>query len=71
MTTAAKGYVPSAKAKALLKGAYGLHVHTKPDLYDRHWSDIVAAKEYKKAGVAGILIRNHICSAVEDCSCLD
>ncbi|MBI2866811.1 MAG: hypothetical protein HYX97_00580, partial [Chloroflexi bacterium] len=65
MTTATKSYTGSAKARAIIRGAYDLHVHSKPDLYDRHWSDIEAAREYKKAGMAGILIRGHISSTVE------
>ncbi len=43
----------------IIKGAYDLHVHSSPDIVPRKLSDIKLAIEAKKAGMAGILIKNH------------
>ncbi len=42
-----------------IKGAYDLHVHSSPDIVPRKMNDIELAREAKKAGMGGILIKNH------------
>jgi len=48
----------------LIQGAIDMHMHTAPDVYPRSLDDIEVAKQAKKAGMAAIVLKNHItCTA--------
>ena len=47
-------------AKEILEGAYDLHVHSAPDVVERRLDDIGLAREARKWGMAGLVIKNHI-----------
>lgn len=44
----------------LLAGAVDLHVHTSPDLVDRFESDVALARDARKAGMAGVVVKSHV-----------
>lgn len=47
-----------------LEGAYDLHVHCGPDMFDRTGDDLEFAEACKKAGMAGMAVKAHLgCSA--------
>lgn len=48
------------EAEHLMRGAIDMHIHTGPDIFPRLMSDIEAAREAKKAGLSGILIKSHV-----------
>jgi Family of unknown function (DUF6282) len=50
---------PSARACALVRGAYDLHVHTGPDLLPRSASDLDLAYRCQERGLAGFVIKSH------------
>jgi predicted TIM-barrel fold metal-dependent hydrolase len=45
--------------KQLLDGAVDTHMHTRPDVFDRHESDFEAARAAKDAGMRAIGIKSH------------
>lgn len=45
---------------SLLGGAVDTHVHAAPDLVERHQSDLELAAEAAEAGMAGVVIKNHV-----------
>lgn len=47
------------EVRALLKGAYDLHIHTGPDFRTRSVDDFEALRQADEYGMAGILIKNH------------
>ncbi len=53
------------KAAELITGAIDMHIHTNPDLFPRLISDIEAAREAKKAGMGGIVIKNHFTTTAD------
>ncbi len=50
---------PSTHARALVRGAYDLHVHTGPDLLPRSASDLELAYRCREHGLAGFVIKSH------------
>lgn len=50
---------PSARARALVRGAYDLHVHTGPDLLPRSATDLELAYRFRERGLAGFVIKSH------------
>lgn len=48
----------------LLKDAVDLHVHTSPDVVERFQTDNELAVEARDAGMAGVVIKNHIVPTV-------
>ncbi len=54
-----------SKAEKLIKGAIDMHVHTTPDLFPRLASDIEIAWEAKKAGMGGLVIKNHFTTTAD------
>ncbi len=56
------------KAAELITGAIDMHIHTNPDLFPRLISDIEAAREAKKAGMGGIVIKNHFTTTADRAS---
>lgn len=47
------------EVKALLAGAYDLHIHTGPDFRTRSVDDFEALRQADECGMAGIMIKNH------------
>lgn len=48
----------------LLDNAIDMHVHTAPDLIDRHGTDIDLAREAMAAGMRGVLVKSHVLPTV-------
>ena len=59
MNTAHAHARPSSHARALVRGAYDLHVHTGPDLLPRSASDLELARRCQDVGLAGFVIKSH------------
>ncbi len=49
----------SAHARALVHGAFDLHVHTGPDLLPRSATDLELAERCRERGLAGFVIKSH------------
>jgi hypothetical protein len=45
--------------RQLLEGAIDTHMHTRPDVFDRHESEFEAARKAEAAGMRGIGIKSH------------
>jgi len=50
----------SDESKDLLKGAVDIHVHTSPDVFDRKLDDMEAVEQAQKAGLKGLVLKNHL-----------
>jgi hypothetical protein len=50
---------PSAYARALVRGAYDLHVHVAPDLIPRRIDDVSLARRCIDVGIAGFVLKSH------------
>jgi hypothetical protein len=51
-----------------LEGAIDLHVHSAPDVDRRRYDDLELAREARRAGMGGILLKSHQFSTVERAS---
>lgn len=51
--------------EACLEGAVDLHVHSAPDIDERRYDDVDLAREAARAGMGGLLLKNHWGSTVE------
>jgi hypothetical protein len=47
------------EAKALLKGAYDMHVHSGPDVMARKFDDLELAKRAAESGMSGFVLKSH------------
>jgi Family of unknown function (DUF6282) len=56
---------PSAHARALVRGAYDLHVHVEPDLAARRIDDLSLARRYVEVGLAGFVLKSHYAPTAE------
>jgi hypothetical protein len=56
---------PSDDARALVVGAYDLHVHVAPDVPRRSVDDVTLAREFAEAGLAGFGLKSHYTSTAE------
>lgn len=56
---------PSARARALVRGAVDYHTHVAPDFVDRRITDIELAKACLRTGQAGFGLKSHYCSTAE------
>ena len=52
-------------ARALLEGAYDLHIHSAPDIMPRKGSDLDFARRAADAGMGGILVKSHYVSTAD------
>jgi hypothetical protein len=57
--------IPSARARALVRGAYDLHVHVGPDVVRRRIDDVALARRCAELGLAGFLLKSHYTSTAE------
>jgi hypothetical protein len=56
---------PSREARALVRGAYDLHVHIAPDLPARRIDDVSLARRFEELGLAGFALKSHYTSTAE------
>jgi Family of unknown function (DUF6282) len=64
-TQAAVGTPPSDRARALVQGAYDLHVHVAPDVPQRRIDDRALAQRFAELGLAGFALKSHYTSTAE------
>jgi len=60
--------VVSERARALLQGAYDLHVHIAPDVVERRIDDIGLARRFAELDLAGFQLKSHYTSTAERAS---
>lgn len=65
MTAADVAASPSAHARALVQGAYDLHVHIAPDVPPRRIDDVSLARRFAELGLAGFALKSHYTSTAE------
>jgi hypothetical protein len=56
---------PSDHARALVRGAYDLHVHIDPDVVGRIVDDVTLATRFAERGLAGFGLKSHYTSTAE------
>ena len=56
---------PSDRARALVRGAYDLHVHVAPDVPRRRIDDRTLAQRFAELGLAGFALKSHYTSTAE------
>ena len=56
---------PSEQARALVVGAYDLHVHVGPDVPIRRIDDVTLARRCAELGLAGFALKSHYTSTAE------
>jgi hypothetical protein len=56
---------PSDRARALVQGAYDLHVHVAPDVPRRRIDDRALALRFAELGLAGFALKSHYTSTAE------
>jgi len=56
---------PSERARALVRGAYDLHVHVGPDVPQRRIDDVTLARRCAELGLAGFGLKSHYTSTAE------
>ncbi len=56
---------PSDRARALVQGAYDLHVHVAPDVPRRRIDDRALAQRFAELGLAGFALKSHYTSTAE------
>jgi Family of unknown function (DUF6282) len=56
---------PSARARALVRGGYDMHVHIAPDVVERKTSDVALAHRCRELGLAGFQLKSHYSSTAE------
>jgi hypothetical protein len=64
-THEAVGTAPSERARALVQGAYDLHVHVAPDVPERRIDDLTLARRFAELGLAGFALKSHYTSTAE------
>ncbi|MFC6017977.1 DUF6282 family protein [Plantactinospora solaniradicis] len=57
--------VPSARARALVAGAYDTHVHVAPDVMERRIDDLDLAGRFAEVGLAGFVLKSHYLATAE------
>jgi uncharacterized protein DUF6282 len=64
--TAAAG--PSEAARALVRGAFDVHVHIAPDVVARRIDDVALARRFAELDLAGFVLKSHYVSTAERAS---
>jgi hypothetical protein len=57
--------IPSERARALVRGAYDLHIHVDPDVVGRIVDDVTLAQRFLALGLAGFGLKSHYTSTAE------
>lgn len=68
VTNAESSASVSARARALLHGAYDMHVHIAPDVVGRRIDDLTLARRFAELGLAGFQLKSHYTSTAERAS---
>ncbi|HTJ24977.1 MAG TPA: DUF6282 family protein [Candidatus Limnocylindria bacterium] len=55
----------SEKARAIVKGAYDLHVHVAPDVMERRIDDVTLAEQYGNYELGGFVLKSHYTPTAE------
>jgi hypothetical protein len=55
----------SPRARALLRGAYDMHVHIAPDVVPRRIDDLGLARRFAELGLGGFQLKSHYTSTAE------
>ena len=63
--TQARSRSVSPRARALLRGAYDMHVHVAPDVVGRRIDDLTLARRFSELGLAGFQLKSHYASTAE------
>src|SRR5262245_34145183 len=63
--TTAEIDAPSERARALVVGAYDLHIHIAPDVPPRRIDDLTLARRCLELGLAGFALKSHYTSTAE------
>ena len=64
-TPAASDARPSDRARALVEGAYDLHVHVGPDVPRRRIDDVTLARRFSELKLGGFALKSHYTSTAE------
>lgn len=56
---------PSDHARALVAGAYDIHLHIAPDLMKRRVDDLTLASRFVEVGLAGFVLKSHYVPTTE------
>jgi hypothetical protein len=56
---------PSARARALVAGAYDTHIHVAPDVMRRRVDDVDLAHRFRAVGLAGFVLKSHYVPTAE------
>jgi hypothetical protein len=62
---AAQADAPSDRARAIVVGAFDLHVHIEPDVPPRRIDDVTLARRFLELGLAGFALKSHYTSTAE------
>lgn len=62
---AQSAFPPAPPVVSPIKGAIDFHVHSAPDVFGRAVSDIEVAITAKRAGMGGIVLKNHVTSTAD------
>ncbi|WP_262402653.1 DUF6282 family protein [Actinomadura sp. CNU-125] len=56
---------PSERARALVRGAYDVHIHVAPDVMRRRIDDLSLAPKFAAAGLGGFVLKSHYLPTAE------
>jgi hypothetical protein len=56
---------PSERARALVRGAYDVHIHVAPDVMRRRIDDVTLAERFAAVGMAGFVLKSHYVPTAE------
>jgi hypothetical protein len=65
MSNEARHPQPSERARALVRGAYDLHIHVEPDVIPRRITDLELARRFQELGLAGFVLKSHYVPTAE------
>jgi hypothetical protein len=65
MSMEARHPQPSERARALVRGAYDLHIHVEPDVIPRRITDLDLARRFHACGLAGFVLKSHYVPTAE------
>jgi hypothetical protein len=58
-------YPPPPPLQSPIAGAIDLHVHSGPDVFGRGFLDVDVARAAKRAGMRGLVLKNHVTSTAD------
>jgi len=59
---------PTARARRLVEGAYDLHVHVMPDVFERKTTDLQLARRFLQLKLGGFVLKSHYTMTAERAS---